>query len=126
MRFLFLALLALTTTVSAQTLPAGQWAGELVWSNAEPVALSATIETCALGLKIRLVSDDELYRTADTIIAPTGPVEFTVRNTQRGYTLNCSLTRQDDESLAGSCSRGSSQARMTLHPPEQSTIGCSE
>ena len=121
-----LLLAALSSVASAQPLPTGEWTGELAWSNTEPVTLSATIETCAQGLKIRLSSSDERYQTTDTIIAQSGLVEFSIRNNQRGYTLACSLNLQDDGSLSGSCATGSSHARVTLRPPDQSTIGCSE
>jgi len=127
MRFLLLTLLlVLASAASAQPLSTGEWTGELAWSNAEPVTLSANIETCAEGLKIRLSSDDERYQTNDTIVAQNGPVEFAIRNNQQGYTLGCSLRRRDDGSLSGNCATGSSRARLTLRPPEQSTIGCSE
>ena len=130
MRYLLLTSLllpaSLSSAVSAQPLPTGEWIGELAWSSAEPVALTATIETCAEGLKIRLVSNDERYQTNTTIIAQRGPVEFAIHNSQRGYTLACSLSRQDDGSLSGSCATGSARARVTLRPPDQSTIGCSE
>ena len=130
MRFLLLTslllLAALPSAASAQTLPTGEWTGELTWSNAEPVTLTATIETCAEGLKIRLLSNDERYQTNDTIISQSGPVEFVIHNIQRGYTLDCSLSRQDNGSLSGSCASGSSRARVTLRPPDQSMIGCSD
>ncbi len=121
-----LLLAALSSVVSAQPLPTGEWTGELAWSNAEPVTLTATLKTCAEGLKIRLSSNNERYRTNDTIIARSGPVEFAIHNIQRGYALACVLSRQDDGSLSGNCATGSSRARVTLQPPEQSTIGCSE
>ena len=130
MRLLLLTSLFLLATsssvASAQTLPTGEWTGELAWSNAEPVTITANIETCAEGLKIRLVSNDELYQTNTTIIAQSGPVEFAIHNNQRGYMLACVLNRQDDGSLSGSCATGSSRARMTLTPPDRSTIGCSD
>lgn len=127
MRLLLLAsVVLLASAASAQTLPTGEWTGELAWSNAEPVTITANIEACAEGLKIRLLSDDGRYRTNDTIIAQSGAVEFTIRNNERGYTLACSLSRRDDGSLSGNCATGSSRARVTLTPPDQSTIGCSE
>ena len=130
MRYLLLTSLVLLATLSsvasAQTLPTGEWTGELAWSNAEPVTIAANIEACAEGLKIRLSSDDGRYRTNDTIIAQSGAVEFAIRNIERGYTLACSLSRRDDGSLSGNCATGSSRARVTLTPPDQSTIGCSE
>ena len=127
MRLLLLtSLVLLASAASAQTLTTGEWTGELTWSSAEPVTLTANIETCAEGLKIRLVSNDERYRTNTTVIAQSGPVEFIIHNNQRGYTLACSLSRQDDGSLSGNCATGSSRAQVTLQPPAQSTIGCSD
>lgn len=127
MRSLFLAFLfCISAALSAQDVPTGTWSGTLMWNNADPVVLSVDIESCAEGLKLSLSSTDQNYHTEDTVVAVSGPMEFEVTNSARGYTLACTVESQDDGTLAGMCTTGSSRARMVLTPPDQSTIGCSE
>lgn len=124
--FLPLIVFFLVPIVHSQTTPTGTWSGELLWNNAEPVVLTVNIESCAEGLKLSLTSEDQHYRTEDTVVAVSGPMEFEITNSARGYTLGCTIDRQDDGTMAGMCTTGSSRARIELTPPDQSVIGCSE
>ncbi len=127
MRFLLPSLLFLLAPAAfCQPITTGTWTGTLQWSNANPVPLSVDIETCAEGLKLSLSSADQHYRTATTVVSTSWPMMFDIRNTARDYTLACSLNRNDAGELAGICSSGSSRARLSLIPPDVSTIGCSE
>ena len=127
MRYLLpVLLLCLAPATLAQSVPTGTWTGTLQWSNQEPVPLTVEIESCAEGLKLSLTSEDQHYRTEGTVVAVSGPMEFDVTNSARGYLLGCSIDRQDDGTMAGMCTTGSSRARIELTPPDQSIIGCSE
>jgi hypothetical protein len=129
MRSLLVALAFVTTpaALAQPAVPTGDWTGTIEWRDAEPVALTASLEECAEGLKLTLRSDDGAYRAEEIVHVEADEVHFGVTNTRRNYTLACAAERQDDGTFAGQCSTADGVwARLRLQPPAQAMIGCSE
>ena len=130
--FLLLALVlapaALAPAALAQSAPpTGDWTGSIEWRNAPPVALSGQLEECLEGYKLTLDSEDGFYRTDQVVDIEGDAVRFDMTNSRRNYTLVCTVEPQDDGTYAGRCSTADGVwARVSLEPPSQATIGCSE
>jgi hypothetical protein len=124
---LALAFVLAPATLAQPALPTGDWSGSIAWADADPVPLTANVEECVEGLKLRLRSADGAYRAEEVVHVEADEVHFGVANTRRNYTLACAAERQADGTYAGTCrTPGGALAVLRLQPPAQSTIGCSE
>lgn len=126
-----LALLLIAAPASAQMLPSGTYAGELVDGDGDRHAVSAEIERCAGGFTLALDVAGRAAEVPDDAPATweRGRLRFTTSRVRLPgrilpRPLVCDLRADEMGVLDGTCAVGGDEVRLSLAPPADGSFGC--
>ena len=127
MRIALILLVLAAAPAQAQMLESGTWTGTLGEGRAARPA-TASIERCATGFKIDLVSGGHSGHT-ETAAYSRGRLTFALARfrlptARAARPLTCALQMSALGEFAGTCTSGSTRVPLRLSPPANGSLSC--